>query len=242
MQGQEDVVIRDDIRSFLRRQRTKLHGAQVNRIEYLTMAASVGAITSLFLMSGEPSYLSVSLLVGIMAMGVDFAIEHFGITKRAWGYPHGRLSFRGVPLEVPFLFFCCGILVTYATYVLSSYDLGSMIFGEVISGTVLLQVLLLIVAAFFAVQYHRGAIKSLVFWALPLGIALYLSFPQPWILVFSIIPMYLDYYLERRLVRSSNIEYKGYDEDVAINVAISYYPTTLLIMGVVALLLYCLEG
>jgi len=146
MQGQEDVVIRDDIRSFLRRQRTKLHGAQVNRIEYLTMAASVGAIMSLFLMSGEPSYLSVSLLVGIMAMGVDFAIEHFGITKRAWGYPHGRLSFRGVPLEVPFLFFCCGILVTYATYVLSSYDLGSMIFGEVISGTVLLQVLLLIVA------------------------------------------------------------------------------------------------
>ena len=236
------MVIRDNIRSFLRRQRTKLYGTQVNQIEYLTIAASVGAFISLLLMSGKPSYLSVSMLVGIMAMGVDFAIEHFGITKKAWGYPHGRISFRGVPLEVPLLFFCCGILVTYATYVLSSYDLGSMIFGEVISGTVLLQVLLLIVATFFMVQYSRGAIKSLVFWALPLGIALYLSFPQPWILAFSIVPMYLDYYLERRLVSSSNIEYKGYDEDVSINVAISYYPTTLLIVGVVAMLLHYLEG
>jgi len=195
------------------------------------MAASVGAITSLFLMSGEPSYLSVSLLVGIMAMGVDFAIEHFGITKKAWGYPHGRLSFRGVPLEVPFLFFCCGILVTYATYVLSSYDRrvddirGGDLRDRPAAGPPSDR------SCPLRGPISSRAIKSLVFWALPLGIALYLSFPQPWILVFSIIPMYLDYYLERRLVRSSNIEYKGYDEDVAINVAISYYPTTLLIMG-----------
>jgi hypothetical protein len=52
--------------------------------------------------------------------------------------------------------------------------------------------------------------------------------------------MYIDYYLEKRLVKSAHIKYDRYGEEVATNVAISYFPATLFILGVVAILLHLL--
>ena len=211
-----------------------------NRIRFLSIVAGFVALVTLFIMSQESLYLIVSLLVGFIAMVVDFFIEYSGISKRAWDYPATHLSFRKVPIEVPLLFFSCGILVTFAFYCFSTQPMVMLISTPIIAGISYVQITLFLIGAFFMFQYFRGTIKSLVFWAFPISIALYLSFSEPWVLVISIFPMYIDYYLEKRLVKSAHIKYDKYGEEVATNVAISYFPATLFILGVVALLLHLL--
>ena len=211
-----------------------------NRIRFLSIVAGFVALVTLFIMSQESLYLIVSLLVGFIAMVVDFFIEYSGISKRAWDYPATHLSFRKVPIEVPLLFFSCGILVTFAFYCFSAKPMVMLISTPIIAGFSYVQIALFLIGVFFMFQYFRGAVKSLVFWALPTSIALYLSFSEPWVLVISIFPMYIDYYLEKRLVKSAHIKYDKYGEEVATNVAISYFPATLFILGVTALLLHLL--
>jgi len=211
-----------------------------NRIRFLSIVAFFVALIAFFIMFQEPLYLTASLLTGLIAMVIDFFVEYKGISKRAWDYPATYLSFRKVPVEVPLLFFSCGILVTFAFYCFSTKPMVMLISTSVIVGFSYVQIVLLLIGVFFMFQYFRGTVKSLVFWILPLSIALYLSFSEPWLLVISIFPMYIDYYLEKRLVKSADIKYDKYGEEVATNVAISYFPTTLFILGVVALLLHLL--
>ncbi|RLG94485.1 hypothetical protein DRO29_06520 [Candidatus Bathyarchaeota archaeon] len=210
------------------------------RIKILSIVAGFVALIALFIMSQEPLYLIVSLLTGLIAMTIDFFIEHSGISKRAWDYPTTHLSFRKVPIEVPILFFNCGVLVTLAFYFFSTQPMVMLISNPIIAGFSYVQIALFLIGAFFMLQYFTGTVKSLVFWALPISIALYLSYSEPWVLVMSIFPMYLDYYLEKRLVKSAHIKYDRYGEEVATNVAISYFPATLFILGVVAILLHLL--
>ena len=211
-----------------------------SRIRFLTIVAGFVALVALIIMSREPLYLIVSLLAGLIAMVIDFFIEYHGISKRAWDYPATYLSFRKVPVEVPLLFFSCGILATFALYCFSAQPMVMIISSPVMAGFSYVQIALFLIGAFFMFQYFRGAIKSLVFWALPISIALYLSFSEPWVLVMSIFPMYIDYYLEKRLVKSAHINYDRYGEEVATNVAISYFPATLFILGIIAILLHLL--
>ena len=214
--------------------------APAKRVWSLTIAAGIAACVCLWQMSGDPPYTLVALLAGTAAMAIDFAVEYAGISKRRWDYPGAGILLRSVPLEVPLLFLFCGILATFVTYVFSEQPLDILADPPSFAGLDLVQIALLIMAAYFAVQYALGKIKTLVFWALPLGVAMYISFPEPWLLAISILPVYIDYYLEKQLVKSSDIAYRGYEEDVAINVAISYFPTTLLILGIVAVLLQVL--
>ena len=211
-----------------------------NRIRFLSIVAGFVALIAFFIMFQEPLYLTASLLTGVIAMVIDFFVEYKGISKRAWDYPATYLSFRKVPVEVPLLFFSCGILVTFAFYCFSTKPMVMLISTSVIAGFSYVQIVLLLIGVFFMFQYFRGTVKSLVFWILPLSIALYLSFSEPWLLVISIFPVYIDYYLEKRLVKSADIKYDKYGEEVATNVAISYFPTTLFILGVAALLLHLL--
>jgi len=211
-----------------------------NRIRFLSIVAGFVALIAFFIMFQEPLYLTASLLTGLIAMVIDFFVEYKGISKRAWDYPATYLSFRKVPVEVPLLFFSCGILVTFAFYCFSTKPMVMLISTSVIAGFSYVQIVLLLIGVFFMFQYFRGTVKSLVFWILPLSIALYLSFSEPWLLVISIFPVYIDYYLEKRLVKSADIKYDKYGEEVATNVAISYFPATLFILGVVALLLHLL--
>lgn len=210
------------------------------RIRILSIVAGFVALVALFIMFQEPLYLIVSLLTGLIAMVIDFFIEYSGISKRAWDYPTTHLSFRKVPIEVPLLFFSCGVLVTLVFYFFSTQRMVMLISTPIIAGFSYVQIALFLIGTFFMFQYFTGAIKSLVFWALPISIALYLSYSEPWVLVVSIFPMYLDYYLEKRLVKSAHIKYDRYGEEVATNVAISYFPATLFILGVVAILLHLL--
>jgi len=113
----------------------------------------------------------------------------------------------------------------------------TIISNPVIAEFSIVQIALFLLGAFFMFQYFKGAVKSVVFGALPIGVALYLSFSDPWMLVVSILPMYIDYYLEKQLVKSAHIKYNRYDEEVATNVAISYFPAALFVFGCIALIL-----
>jgi len=208
-----------------------------NRIRFLSIVAGFVALATLLIMFQEPLYLIASLLTGLIAMVIDFFIEYRGISKSIWNYPTTHLSFRKVPIEVPFLFFSCGILATFALYCFSAQPMVMIISTPVIAGLSYVQIALFLIGAFFMVQYFRGTVKNLVFWALPISIALYLSFSEPWVLVMSIFPMYMDYYLEKRLVKSAHIKYDKYGEEVATSVAISYFPATLFILGTAAILM-----
>ncbi len=211
-----------------------------NRIRFLSIVAGFVALVSLIIMFQEPFFIIVSLLTGLIAMVIDFFIEYRGISKRAWDYPTTHISFKKVPIEVPLLFFSCGILVTFAFYFFSIQPMVMLISNPIINGFSYVQLTLFLIGAFFMFQYFKGAVKSLVFWTLPISISLYLSYSEPWVLVISIFPMYIDYYLEKRLVKSAHIKYDRYGEEVATNVAISYFPATLFILGVVAILSHLL--
>lgn len=195
----------------------------------IDLAVGLVALVSLVLMSGHMFYVWAAILTGILAFFFDYVVEYAGIVNGKWEYPRSGKGFMNVPLEVPLMFFFGGILATFLLFVIM--ETGAMVYLDMTAFDVLTlpQVFLIVLAAVFMVQYFTGRIKSLMFWALPLGLAAYISFPEPWLLVLSIIPVYIDYYLEKRLVPSNDISYEGYDEDVAINVAVSYFTVALLV-------------
>jgi hypothetical protein len=227
-------------RSFSHSQMSRRKDVVSRHLLSLMIVAGMASAIALLMMSRDPRYLLVALLAGTSAMFIDFVVEYAGIQRKRWDYPGAcvGLMFRNVPLEVPLLFFFCGILATFVTFLFSGQTASTSVSYEMVAGLDPVQIILLIVASFFLIQYSLGKVKTLIFWALPLSIAIYISFPEPWLLAMSIMPIYLDYYLEKRLVRSSDITYAGYGDAVAINVAISYFPTTLLILGIVAVLLH----
>ena len=207
------------------------------RIRILTFIVGLIAFITVFFMAHNTIYLIIAVITGLTAFVIDFFVEYNGISKRDWDYPTTHLSFKKVPIEIPLLFFYCGILATFTIYCVSTQQMIILISSPILMGFSYVQIFLFLVGLFFMIQYFRGIIKSLVFWALPISIALYLSYSEPWVLVLSIFPMYIDYYLEKRLVKSAHIKYDRYGEKVATNVAISYFPATLFILGVVAILL-----
>ncbi len=212
-----------------------------NRIRTISILGGLLALVALFYMVHSPLYLKTSLLVGLIAAILDYIVEYNGIKISSWNYPNQHISFRRVPVEVPLLFFSCGILATFILYCASLPRIASLVYAPAVAGISFLQIALVVTGIFFMIQYFRRAVSSLVFGMLPIAIAMYLAFPEPWVLVVSIIPMYVDYYLEKRLVKSAHIEYDRYSEEVATNVAIAYFPSTLLIMGIAAILCYLLS-
>lgn len=237
-----NIKTRFKTRSFCRSQMIRRDDNTAHHLLLLMIVAGTTSIIALLIMASNPTYFFVSLLAGAASMVIDFVVEYAGIRRKKWDYPGAciGLTFRNVPLEVPLLFYFCGIFATFVTFLVSGQSVSTIFSYQVVAGLDPVQIILLIIASFFLIQYSLGKIKTLVFWTLPLSITLYISFPEPWLLAISIIPIYLDYYLEKQLVKSSDIAYNGYDEDVAINIANSYFPTTLLILGIVAMLLHVL--
>ena len=187
------------------------------------------ALIALLTMSGEIIYVLAALLTGLMAFIFDYIIEYAGILNGKWEYPRSSEGFMRVPLEVPLMFFFGGILATFLLFLLSRPSLSNIISFQLFDVVSMPQLILITLAVIFILQYFAGIIKSLIFWAMPLSLAAYISYPEPWILVLAVLPVYIDYYLEKRLVPSNDISYEGYDEDVAINVAVSYFSVALLV-------------
>lgn len=214
----------------------------MNRLRLLSIITAIFALFTLFIMAQSPAYFVTAIIIGFIVMVLDIIVEYKGISADEWGYPAHRLSFRKVPLELLVLFFSCGVLITFAFNCFrTSIVETAFLTASGIAGLTIVQVLLLSAGTFFIIQYFRRKCSNVVFGTLPISIALYLSYPEPWILVISMLPMYIDYYLEKRLVKSAHIEYNQYDEDLALGVAFSYFPLTVFILGVVALV-YSLVG
>ena len=70
-----------------------------------------------------------------------------------------------------------------------------------------------------------------MFGVLPLALGVYLWYPEPWFLVLALLPMYIDYFLERKMVKNSDVKYEDYNQEMAINVALCYFPIALLLFG-----------
>ena len=207
-----------------------------NRLRFVSIITAIFALFTLFIMAQAPAYFATALIIGFIAMLLDFLVEYKGVSGNEWDYPVQHLSFRRIPIELPLLFFSCGVLITFVFCSFSTPIMDTFFTtSSGIAGLSVIQIILASTGAFFMLQYFRKKCKTLVFGALPISIALYLAFPEPWILVVSILPMYIDYYLEKRLVKSAHIQYNKYDEEVAINVAISYFPVALFILVLVAL-------
>jgi hypothetical protein len=229
----ELVTVIEPIRDWVR----KHSNTQGHQVRNLTAFAYFLSLIALVIMSEDPSFQICSLLVGSTAAGIDYLVEYAGIARKQWSYPGERTPVGVVPLTVPLLFFCCGIIATFVVFLMSEQRLIGLTFAPPIIEVGLIQIMLVVLTCYFLMQYILGKIKTLTFWALPLSLTLYMAFPEPMLLAVSILPIYIDYYLEKRLVRSSNISYDGYNEQTAINVALSYFPTTLLILEVVVVLL-----
>ena len=210
-----------------------------NRLRILAIISTVLAAMLLIFMLPSPQYFFTALVIGIVGAAIDLAVEYKGVKQNDWNYPARRLSFRKIPIELPVLFFSCGIAATFAHYALSNPTTVIVFTPQTSMASMsYIQIALVATGAIFLVQYFRGSIKSLTLGALPIAIALYLSYPQQWILVISIIPVYLDYYLEKYLVRTADITYDNYGEEVATNVAISYYPVSIILLVLVTIILY----
>lgn len=195
----------------------------------IDLGVGLVSLLALLIMSPHIVYVWAALLTGVLAFVFDYVVEYAGIVNGKWEYPRSGKGFMNVPLEVPLMFFFGGILATFLLFIIMETSVMNVLDMTVLGSITIPQLFLLVLAGVFMVQYFTGRIKSLMFWALPLGLAAYISFPEPWLLVLSIIPVYIDYYLEKRLVPSNDISYDGYDEDVAINVAISYFTVALLV-------------
>ena len=200
------------------------------------------AVVCLVLMLPRREYFLTAVTVGILAFFWDFIIECFGVSKSLWKYSKERFAIAGVPLEVPLIFSSCAIIVTFWFYAFETNPMANDFLDPVLGGLSLIQLGLIITGIFFMIQYFRKKIYTMVFWLLPFGIAFYLAYPEPWILVLALIPMYLDYFIERALVRRKKIEYEEYDSELAINVAISYFPVTVVLLGLIALIVHFFKG
>ena len=208
----------------------------MNRLKLLSIITTLFALFTLFIMTHSPAYFITAIIIGFLAMVLDLIVEYKGVSADEWNYPARRLSFRKIPIELMYLFFSCGVIITFVFSCFRTPIMDTMfIASSGIAGLSIAQIVLLSIGVFFTIQYFRRKCRTMIFAALPISIALYLAFPEPWILVISILPMYIDYYLEKRLVKSAHIQYSGYDDEVAINVAISYFPVTIFAIGLVAL-------
>ncbi len=235
--GQEDESPRDQGPPHLRDKKLReREGARGRRISWLTVSAGLFSLFALFLMRDYPSFLACSVLAGAIAAILDYVVERIGITRRLWDYPGERMPIGQVPLSVPLLFFFCGIIATLIVFLLYQQQLVSLDHPAPTVQVGLVQAGLVILACYFIVQYAVGRVRSLTFWALPLSIALYLFFPEPMLLAIAVLTVYVDYYLEKSLVKRSNIRYEGYNDQTAINIALSYFATTLLLLEVVTAL------
>ncbi len=213
-----------------------------DRLTLLSSFSLAIAIFLLLVMTDRPAFFFTGIIVGLIAAVIDFAVEYKGIHFMDWDYASRNLTFRSVPVQLPVLFFSTGVAVTF---VVDSFTgpLTNEPFNN-LSGLPLspVQVLLFALGAVYLYRYFTHAVDSMTFGALPVAIALYLWYPKPWMIVLSIAPIYVDYHLEKRLVNSADITYDNYSFEKAFNVAVSYFPSALMMFSLAIILYHILAG
>jgi len=211
----------------------------------LTVLAAISISVAMFLllvMTDIPAFFFTAIIVGIVAAVIDFLVEYKGIHFMDWEYASRNLTFKSVPLQLPALFFSTGVAVTF---IVDSFTapIANEPFNA-LSGIQIspIQILLFIIGAVYLYRYFTHAVDSMTFGALPVAIALYLWYPEPWMLVLSIVPIYADYHLEKKMVNSADITYDNYSFEKAFNVAISYFPSALIMFALATIIYHFLAG
>ncbi len=199
-----------------------------------TMMLAALSLYALWEMTHWSGFMPAALAIGGFAFLFDFLLEYLGVKTLKWRYQMGK-SVVGVPLLIPLFFLFGGILATFAFYILNAPEVTKALADcFLLDGISLLQFIFLALAAFFLTGYFlRPANNCLTFGLLPLAFALYVEFNQPWMLLLSLLPVYVDYYLEGRMVKKKEITYKDGNAPLAHLVALTYFSTTLLLMGLV---------
>lgn len=216
---------------------------RVNYMHFLILPFALASGLSLYFMQFSTTYLHTALLVGVLLGLLDMAVEHAGIIRGEWNYPYPSVRVLNVPIEIPLMAFMCGILLTFVYYSFGNPAFREFMLGDPLLGVSLTQFVLICLGVVFFLKYFtRKEEGSLILWALPWGVALYLEFPEPWILAVALLPLYLDYYLEKNIfVKKDSLSYKQYDNEMAVNVAVSYFPVGVLFLGLAALLVRILN-
>lgn len=221
-----------------------IHGEKIIK-DKLTLLAAVSfsiAIFLLLVMTDIPAFFFTAIIVGTMAAAIDFLVEYKGIHFMDWDYASRNLTFKSVPLQLPILFFSTGVA---ATFIVDSFTAPitnepfNTLQGLHISP---IQILLFTIGAMYLYRYFTHAVDSITFGALPVAIALYLWYPEPWMLVLSIAPIYIDYHLEKRMVNSADITYDNYSFEKAFNVAVSYFPSALIMFAMATIIYHLLSA
>jgi len=219
----------------------KRHG--LNRMHLLIFPFALFSGLSLYFMLPAPAYFQAAIISGIVLGALDFGVEYAGITRKEWHYPYRTLRLFRVPVELPLMSFMSGIILTFIYYSFGNPEFHKIMLGDILYGVSLTQFLLLGMGGVFFFKYFtRDENASLTLWALPWAIALYLQFPKPWFLAVAVLPVYLDYFLEKNLLKKDSINYADYDHEMAVNIALSYFPVALLFLGLAALLIRILNG
>lgn len=212
------------------------HDNEGSWLAYITAASVFVAAVALALMWPRPEYFYAALVAGTLSFGADFAVEYIGIKRGEWRYASKGPAVGKVPLLVPTLFFCLAIITAFWYYGFMTNPARSHVLDAAFSGLSPLQIFLSILGLLFLIQYFRGKVNNLTFGLLPLGVALYMAYPEPWLLALAIIPMYLDYFIEKFMLKKKAMEYADYDEELAASVAISYFAAALFLLGLFALM------
>jgi hypothetical protein len=200
------------------------------------------AAIMLIAMTNFPSFFFTGIIVGLAAAALDFVMEYKGIRRREWDYTSNKFLLWGVPLQLPVLFFSTGVAVAFLLDIYVQPMIHLDFFSLAAEPVGFVQIILLLVGGYFFVLYMAGKTRALLLGTLPIGLAVYLWFPEPWFLVLSLIPVYLDYYLERRMTRTGEITYDGYDQEMAVNIALCYFPMAILLFSSAILLNNWLAG
>ena len=215
-------------------------GVQVSgKKDWLTIVSGgslILAIIMLIVMTNFPSFFWTGIIIGLAAAAIDFIVEFKGIRRKEWVYSSSRFTLMGVPLQLPVLFFSTGVAIAFFLDIYVQPMFSPEFFTLSAEPVGFVQVLLFIMAAYYLTMYFAGKMKSIIFGILPLALAVYLWFPEPWFLVLALLPMYMDYYLEKKMVKSNDINYDSPNQEMGINIALCYFPLALLLFGIAVLL------
>ena len=222
------------------------NGVQVSgKKDWLTIVSGVSlilAIIMLIVMTNFPSFFWTGIIVGLSAAIIDFVVEFKGIKRREWDYASTRFTLMGVPLQLPVLFFSTGVAIAFFLDIYIQPMFLPEFFTLAAEPVGFVQLILFILGIYFLVLYLGRKTKSIMFGILPIALSVYLWFPEPWFLVLSLMPVYLDYYLEKRMIKTGDIAYEGHNQEMAINVALCYFPLALLLFSFAMLLNDWLSG
>jgi hypothetical protein len=132
---------------------------------------------------------------------------------------------------LPALFFSTGVAVVFLLDIYVQPMYRPDFFTLAAHPVGLIQAMLFLVGGYFLVMYLARRTGTILLGIFPISIAIYLWYPEPWFLALSLFPVYLDYFLERRMTRTGEIRYDGYGKEMAENIALCYFPMALMLFA-----------